>query len=215
MLRTTLTVAAVALLAPGVAEAQVFRVSGPGEPAYWVSGGAGYLSHGRVHDGETQTRWDFAGGLQWRASLERSIQRESSIGIAASWSELSLRYHSLDGSFPARDAHANVWQVLATFHAGGGDGFHQVIQINAGMAGYSGFTADDTDEALPPSDRNLALSIGYGFGFTMGARTHINIVQDFGYVFRSRRGLPGDIGGSAQASTLRVTLRQGFGRRGL
>lgn len=215
MWRTAVIASTVALLAPATAESQVFRVGGRGEPAFWISGSAGYLSHGRVHDGETQTRWDFAGSLQWRASIERAIQRESSIGVTATWSNMSLRYHSLDGSFLSRNAHADVWQLLASFHAGGGSGFHQVLQVNAGVAGFTGFTADDTGEALPHSDHNLALGIGYGFGYTLGARSHINLVQDFGYVFRSRRGLPGDVGGSAQTSTLRVSLRHGFGRRGL
>jgi hypothetical protein len=204
-----------ALFLPAAAGAQIFRVGTSNEPAFWVTGGLGYLSHGRVHDGATQSRWDFAGGMQFRASVERAIQRESAIGVTATWAELPLVFRSLDGTFPARDATANVWQVIATFHAGGGQGFHQVLQVNAGMAGYTGFVADDTGETLPPSDQNLTFSIGYGFGYALGRRTHINVVQDFGYVFHSRQGLPGDISGSAQTSTLRIALRYGAGRRGL
>ncbi len=214
MRRTVALVLVLAFLAPRTVYAQVFRVGATGEPALWITAGAGYLSHGRVHDGDTQSRWDFAGGLQWRISMERAIQRGTSLGVTASYADLSLRYRSLDGSFPAIDATANVWQVLASFHAGGGDGFHQVIQVNAGAAGFRGFRDDATGESLPPSSTDLTLSIGYGFGYALGRRTHINVVQDFGYVFHPRRGLPGDVTGSAQTSTFRLAVRYGLGQRG-
>jgi hypothetical protein len=214
MLRSAMLVALVVLCVSS-AQAQVFRVGATGEPSLWLSGGAGYLSHGRLHDGGSQSRWDFAGGLQWRASVERAIQRESTIGVSATYASLPLRFRSLDGSFPALDATADVWQLLASFHAGGGRGFHQVIQVNAGMAGFSNFQRDDTGEDLGISDTDLTLSVGYGFGYVLGRRTHINVIQDFGYVFHSRRGLPGDISGSARTQTFRLALRYGVGERRL
>ena len=64
------------------------------EPAYWVSGGIGTFNAQRVHDGSSNSTWDFGQKTSWqyRVSVEKAIQNQSSIGIVGSFAHVPFTY---------------------------------------------------------------------------------------------------------------------------
>lgn len=206
------------------AGAQIIRMPAGRDPAVWVSGAAGLFQAQGVEDGRTGTAWAFGDGFQLRGALEWGMRNESSFGVTGSWARLPLRYIDRGTlgapGIPAScstgcDAHATVWSLAGSFHAGGGQGFHQVIEITAGVIGYSAFEADDGGAELPPlgGDRDVALSLGYGFGFPLGPRLHVTLVQDFGISLHQDEGLSGGQSRTQQQRTTRLGVRYGLGTR--
>ncbi len=223
--------AAVALLPLRSAGAQILRVQGPGEPLAWGSLGIGFLQYGSyVRDGATQTVWDFGNGLQYRGALEKGIGRESSIGIAATYSRLPLTLYSTSttavpsvGGTPIPsfancrdgcDAHATVSSLAATFHAGGGPGIHQVIEGSVGAVRYANFTRDGASGSTTfPTNTDASLTVGYGVGYTMNRTVRFSLVQDASAILHERTGLRGGERALAQVYTTRLSVRVGGGSR--
>lgn len=201
--------------------AQVFKIpKRVAEPAFWAGGNLGYLQLQEVFDGRTERVWGFSGGLQYRAFLEYSLGRGSNVGVSASYARMPLAYESFDGSpvVPGAgsrvNAHADVGSLMATFHAGGGDGFHYVFDAGAGMTRFARFRDDGTGATLVPrTNDDFAFSIGTGFGYSTSPRTEFFIVQEYGNVFHERGGLSNDTRTSAQQLTTRLGARFGIGSR--
>ena len=211
-----LAVALALVAAPSPRSAQILGVPrSSGEPAAWISGSIGLLQLGSVEDGETVSFWDFGVGAQYRASLEWGISRQSSIGVTATFARMPLTYSSmLASSCPRCDAHADVQSAVASFHMGGGAGFHQVIELQLGVTRYANFRADRIDLDLPPdADTDLLFGIGYGFGYGFGSRTQIMIVQDYGTSLHQREGLAGGTRTTAQHLITRLGVRYGIGTK--
>lgn len=219
--RLAFALLAISTAAAAPLRAQVFKIpKRVAEPAYWVGGNLGYLQLQEVFDGRTQRVWGFSGALQYRAFLEYSLGRGSSVGVSGSYARMPLAYESFDGSpvLPgggARvDAHADVGSLMATFHAGGGDGFHYVLDAGLGMTRFARFRDDRTDTRLGPgTNDDFSFSIGTGFGYSTGPRTEFFIVQEYGNVFHERGGLSNDTRTSAQQLTTRLGARFGLGSR--
>lgn len=195
------------------AAAQILQLPGARRDIFWVTAGVGYYDPGSFADGRTNTDWLFSDGFAWRGSLEYGIGRESSIGVVGTFARLPLEMRSRT-SPQSRDADGDILSLQALFHAGGGAGLHQVIEVSAGMIEFRNFRARDTGEELGPSegDRDFTFALGYGFGFGISARTHIALVQDFGYTFHQRDGLPASSSRTTMNRSTRLGLRVGFGR---
>lgn len=194
------------------AAAQILQLPGKRRDVFWVSAGAGYYDPGSFADGRTNTDWLFSDGLVWRGSLEYGIGRESSIGLMGTFARLPLEVRSRTGA-QSRDADADVLSLQALFHAGGGAGLHQVIEVSTGMVEFRNFRARDTGEELgpPEGDRDFTFALGYGFGFGISPRAQIALVQDFGYTFHQRDGLPASSSRTTMNRSTRLALRVGFG----
>ena len=209
-----------AFLAPIAAQGQVFEVRRTREPLVWTSLSAGLYEAQSVTDGRTGSVWAFGGGLQYRATIEAPMQRGASAGAVVTYSRMPLTYHD-GGALPVTstcaprcDAHADLMSIMALFRIGGGDGFHQVIDLAAGILRYANFEADATAERLPPrQDTDLALAIGYGFGYAISPRLHVVLVQDFSLTLHQDEGLSGDASRMQQQRTTRLGLRYGAGSR--
>jgi hypothetical protein len=202
------------------AGAQILRVPKQrSEPAYWAGVGVGYYQMNAVADGRTGTGWDFGSGAQYRGTLEYSLGRGSSIGVTGTYARLPLRYVSLtDSPLPGgafeEDAHAQVTQLLGTFHAGGGEGFHYVIDAGLGVTRFANFESDATGATLlPSSDTDLAFSIGTGFGYSSGKSAEFFLVQDYGNTIHQRDGLSNNARTNIQQLTTRIGARFGTGTR--
>jgi hypothetical protein len=225
-----LRAAAAALLAAAAAarplDAQIFKVPRRvAEPAVWVGVSVGYFQLQDVADSESNSIWAFSGTAQYRASLEYSLGRGSSVGVTGAYARIPLVYESLDGSpicpaatcgllAPRVDAHADVTSFMATFHAGGGEGFHYVVDAGLGATRFSGFRADRGSLTLrPESDLDPAFTIATGFGYSTSARTEFTLVQEYGNVFHQRGSLPNDVRTNAQQLTTRLGVRFGAGSR--
>jgi hypothetical protein len=194
------------------AAAQILKLPGKRRDVVWATAWAGYYDPGSVADGRTETDWLFSDGLAWRGSLEYGIGRGSSIGVVATFARIPVEVRSRSGP-ESRDAEGDIRSLQALFHAGGGSGLHQVIEVSGGVIEFRNFRADDSGERLGPldGDRDLTFGLGYGFGYGISDRTHIAIVQDFGYTFHQRDGLPASSSRTTMNRSTRVGLRVGFG----
>ena len=212
---------AIALMVAGsTAGAQVLPVPRrSGIPAAWVSLSAGFMDLDGVADGSTGTAWDFSNALQYRGSLEMDLANGGGLSLSVGLADVPLRYFAASSSPPAAcptfcDAHAKVWTFLGGLHAGGGVGFHQVIDIGVGAVVYRDFEADDGGD-LPPvrPDVDFSFNLGYGFGYGFTPRLQVMIVQDAAYVLHQREGLGGGEDSSAWQRVTRIGLRYGIGSR--
>jgi hypothetical protein len=197
-----------------------------GEPGVWLSGGvAGFTATG-VSDGRTASEWDFGNSTNWqyRASLEKNIGNGSAFGVSGTYARVPFVYSAdmlaplpgdVSGTRCTRcDAHLDMTTVLATFHAGGGYGFHQVIELNGGIISYQSLKRD-SDGAKLAGGGNIdpLFSIGYGVGYAFGDRTQINFVPDYAIAIHERSGLSNGVSNTNSMRSLRLSVRMGFGGR--
>jgi hypothetical protein len=178
----------------------------------WASAGVGYYDPGSLADGRTNSDWLFSDGFAWRGSLEYGLRGGSAIGIVGTFARLPLEVRSrTDG--PTRDADGDILSLQALFHAGGGSGLHQVIEVSAGLVEFRNFRASDSGEQLgpPDGDRDFTFALGYGFGYGISSRAQVALVQDFGYTFHQREGLPASASRTTMNRSTRIGLRVGFG----
>jgi hypothetical protein len=212
---------AVALLfftAP-LADAQILPVPRRSTaPVAWGSLSAGLLQfNNRIIDGRTESVWDFGSALQYRGSVEMDVGNFGAVGLVAGLADAPLTYISDQVAECAGgcDAHAKLWTIMAGFHMGGGTGFHQIINLSAGMLIYRDFTSDDGDIALPPGspDKDISLTVGYGFGWGFGNRMQLMLVQDAAYSLHQRDGLSGRQNSSSTQYITRLGLRVGLGTK--
>lgn len=214
------------MVGAGAVDAQRPRVYRTGDPSVWVSGGvAGFTGNG-VNDGRTGSTWDFGNSTNWqyRASLEQSIGGGSTLGLSGTYSRVPFVYSSnLVTPLPADisgtrcgqcDAHLDMMTLLATFHAGGGVGFHQVIELNGGIVAYQNLKRD-TDGAKLAGGGNIdpLFSLGYGVGYGFGDRTQIDFVPDYAIAIHERSGLSNGVSNTNSMRSLRLSIRMGFGAR--
>ena len=183
-----------------------------------MSFSVGVMDMSAVHDGSTNSDWQFGNSVQYRISLEMPIQFQSTIGISGSFARVPLTYVPLDGigttGCPGScDADATVTQLLATFHAGGGAiGFHQILDLSLGATGYSGFRARLSGERLAPMqlDADITGGIGYGFGYTLSPDMQITLVQEGFLSVHQRTGVAGNEDTIGRQFVLRLGTRFGF-----
>jgi hypothetical protein len=217
-------------------DAQILRIQTASEPTVWVSGGIGFAQFSRqVYDGRTQSVWRFGSGAQYRASIEKSISNQSTLGVTASVGRMPLRFFdlrdinspalaNLGGSGPESNAcfdtsrgcraHADVQSLGLTFHSGGGRGLYQVIEATGGATRYSSFRDDATDASLyPGSNLDASLTVGYGFGYSWKRNLQVALVQDYAAILHERSGLPSGQSALTQQYVTRLVIRLGAGTR--
>lgn len=195
------------------------------EPSTWVTAGVGLFTGNGVNDGATESTWDFGNStnFQYRGSLERSTGNQASFGIVGTYVRVPFEYTS-GGLVPPPgaatcpggcDARLDMMTLSAIYRIGGGRGFHQMLEGNAGMVWYRNLTRESDGAALPPTGGNLdpIFSLGWGFGYGLSANTHINLVQDLGITLHEKKGLATGVRNANSVRTLRFTARFGFGSR--
>jgi hypothetical protein len=108
------------------------------------------------------------------------------------------------------DGHIDVSSLVGLFRIGGGEGFHQVIEGQAGVTRYSKLRADDGTELAPDTDQDFTFALGYGVGYGLGPRFQISVVQDFGFNLHQKAGLTNNANTTIQNRVTRLTLRYGL-----
>jgi hypothetical protein len=204
------------LLAATSASAQIRRRAPIAtEPSYWVSVGTGLYGANEVSDGETNSTWDFGEGTNWqyRIAVEKVLQNQFALGGVLTYVDVPFVYRG--PGCGACDAHLDLTTIGASFHAGGGNGLHQVLEVSAGAALYRNLHRDDNGAKLAPTDGNIDpfLTFGYGFGYTFNPTMALSIVQDYGLVLHERTGLSNDQSNTLTQRTTRLNFRMGFGNR--
>lgn len=207
---------ALALLSANTAGAQLASIRTRAEPAGYISLGAGFLQAASIRDGSTNADWLFDGSIQYRGSIEYALRNQAALGIAVTYARVPLEYRGrgLFGSCSGCEADATIWTAMAIFRMGGGEGFHQVIELGIGATGYQDFESEN-GESLPPAepDMDVTISVGYGFGYGFGKRTSIFLVQAADQSLHQRGGPENDGTTSVQHYVTRIGLRYGLGSR--
>jgi hypothetical protein len=221
--RTVVVLFLAALAAPAGAQIMsVPRGSLAREPAVVLGVTVGLQSLQSIADGRSGTIWDFSQAAELGMSLEKSLGRGASFGLAATYAKVPLHY--LDtadvnaGFASCCDAHADVLTGGLQFTAGGGSGFHQLVVVNAGVIVFQHFDIKNNGTAsfggVPPKrDIDPRLAIAYGFGYGFSARSEAFILQEYGVALHQSDGLPGGTRRQYQQQTTRIGFRVGGGSR--
>jgi hypothetical protein len=209
------------LVVASISDAQVILRGGrPAAPTAWIGLSAGLVQAVTVHDGSTNSQWDFGSATSYRASYEGVMQPGVTVGIAGSYASTPLLYTggattAGSTSCPAGcNAKARVMQLLGIVHSGGDRiGFHQVLEATGGVTRYTNFKTQDSGQLLEPvhTDTDLAFSLGYGFGFGVTPTSSIEIVQEFGLSIHQKTGLAANSNNLPRSSTTRISFRMGVG----
>ena len=186
--------------------AQILRVPQASEtrrPVY-ASLSIGFLETQDRYDGQTGSVWLLGQAISWRGSLEMGI-RSGALGVAASVAFVPI---SRTGTGANSNGDIQLRQYLATFRTPETQGFHQIVEIGIGLAQWTSYSGTDllTDEEAKARNA-LAMVIGYGFGFQLGDRASIHMVQDLGTLIGSKEGIPAGGSRSVRQYTTRIGIR--------
>jgi hypothetical protein len=198
------------------------------DPSYWITAGISGFRANQVNDGASGSTWDFGNSTNfaYRGSIEKGGSNGSSFGVAGSWSHVPFLYSSSanlpvpvgGGSVQCANgtscnAHLDLMTLVATFHSGGGIGFHQVLELNGGVVAYSNLKRDSDGSQLFPPGRNIdpLFALGYGFGYGLSDRTNLDVISDYSFAIHERKDLSNGTSNTNSMPGLRVSLRMGFG----
>jgi hypothetical protein len=186
------------------------------DPAWWVSLGVGLYGANDVSDGATNSTWDFGRGTDWQVRLaaEKALQNQFSLGGTVTYVDVPFVYTGPQCGGGC-DAHLDLTSLGASFHAGGGTGLHQVLEVSAGASMYRNLHRDLDGVKLAPTGGNIDpfLTFGYGFGYTYNPTMQLCIVQAYGLSLHERTGLSNDQSNTLIQRTTRLNFRMGFGSR--
>lgn len=188
------------------------------QPKNWSQLSVGLLSLASVHDGSTNSTWDFGDGSTiYRATLEQTLQAGSALGVAVSYAPVTLRYTSSNPLTPDAcadcDATAKIYQALAFFHNGAGPGFHSVIELTLGATIYSNFRETSSGARLGRgSDSDLSFSFAYGFGYGLASNTDIELIQEIGDGMHQKTNQPANASRLNRIGVTRLAIRWGLGQ---
>jgi hypothetical protein len=217
------------MLSAAALEAQMPRrpAAYSNNPGFWLTAGVSGFRANAVNDGVSSSSWNFGNStnLAYRGSIEKGGNNGSSFGLAGSWSHVPFLYSST-GNPPTAggggvgcattiscDAHLDLMTLLATFHSGGGVGFHQVLELNGGVVAYRNLKRDSDGAKLTPTGGNVdpLFALGYGFGYGLSDRTNIDVLSDYSFAIHERKALSNGTSNTNSMPAIRVALRMGFG----
>jgi hypothetical protein len=179
-------------LAGAAAEAQIGRQrpTYPAEPGYWVGLSIGYVEGISTTDEATGATWYFGYTSQLRATLEKTIARGTTFGVAAGYSTAPLTYQpgtAFSGAcFGGCLANADIAQYTAFIRggAGGATGFRGIYTAEGGVTQFSNFRERSGGTPLA-SDGRYDLTLGFvgGFAYAMSRLSEIYAEQSYDFVF--------------------------------
>ncbi len=181
-------------------------------PTAWTSLAIGLYQLQDMYDPESNSTWDFGNIVQFRGTLEREFQRGMSLGVAGTLARAPLTY--VGNPCGGCDADVTLWQALALFRIGGGGslGLHQVIELAAGVTGFSNFTQRSGGSIGPGTVIDPTFNIGYGLGYSLSPNTQLTLLQEVGLMIHQRGDRPaGDESNVPRTYTTRIGLRFGLG----
>jgi len=207
---------ALVVVSGSAADAQVRRRAPTvAEPSMWGSLSVGLYGANGISDGATNSTWDFGEGTTWqyRAALEKALQNQFSLGAALTYVDVPFVY--VGPSCTRCDAHLDLTSLGVSFHAGGSQGLHQVLEVSAGATMYRNLRRDSDNTELEPTGGNVDpfFTFGYGFGYAFNPTMQVSIVQDYGLVLHERTNLANNQSNTLTQRTTRLNFRMGFGNR--
>ncbi|MBP7551742.1 MAG: hypothetical protein KA761_15730 [Gemmatimonadaceae bacterium] len=207
--------ASLVLLVARPAAAQIISVPSVDEARrpLAVSATFGFLQTQSRFDGQSGVLWILSEALQYRASVELGM-KSGAFGVAASLASVPIRR---DGGTAPLNSNGDIElrQLLATFRTPEMEGAHQIVEVGIGASQWANYSGTDQLTAAEAEPRNaFTLVVGYGFGFTIGDRAALTLVQDVSTLWGSKEGLPSGASRMVRQYTTRVGVRyRFFGRR--
>lgn len=193
---------------------------------WWFSGGAAATVLGDIADGATQSRWQFGSDPLWqmRATIEKSTDEFTTIGVAASYGRVDVTLVPLnDLAIGAPDgvsagtpgcttgcaAETELYTAMAQFRSGGGPGFHTFFEAQGGVTAFRNLRVKATREAVGTKrmQTDLGGTLGVGFGYTLSPGFAITLVQDFGMGWHAKADRPEGTGRTWRVRNTRASLR--------
>lgn len=184
------------------------------DPDYWVGLSIGYVEGLTTTDDASGATWRFGYTSQIRATLEKTLQRGTTIGIAAGFANAPLTYTSGnqfgDGCNGVCDAEANETQYTA-FIRGGGlggyGGFHGIYTLEGGVTQFSNFRDKASNQQLAPmtGSYDATFGIGGGVGYTLSRTGDLYVTDMVDFVLHHQSSSV-----VAQSAPRFFTLRAGF-----
>jgi len=201
--------AAVALATP--ATAQLIKVPPPREATRPVtlSATVGILqSQGRV-DGQSGATWYLGEAVQRRLTLDVGL-RSGAIGVSVADARLPLS-RTGGSALPRSDGDIAQRSYLLSFRSRETEGAHQIVELAGGLSQWADYRGTDP---LTPDEAEartaLTLVVGYGFGFTLGRRTTLTLIQDYTTLWGPGEGLRAGETRAVRQYVTRVGLRHRF-----
>ena len=199
---------AVAVLGAPRASAQIISVPKPTELArpITLTASFGFLQSQARVDGQSGTLWYLGDALQWKALVDVGL-RSGGLGLAVSVASVPIQ-RSGGTAPPNSDGTIQLRQYLATFRTRETQGPHQIIEVGLGLSQWAGYEGTDVLTSDERETRNaVTIVVGYGFGFSLGERAGIFVIQDLGTLWGSGEGLSANQSRQVQQYTTRIGLR--------
>lgn len=211
ILRRVAVVAVVAAVVATPAAAQLIKVPPPREATRPVTLSAtlGILqSQGRV-DGQSGAIWYLGEAVQRRVTLDVGL-RSGAIGVSLADARLPL---SRSGGSATATSDGDIAQrsYLVTFRSRETEGAHQIVELAGGLSQWADYRGTDpltTEEAKARTA--LTLVVGYGFGFTLGKRAALTLVQDYTTLWGPGEGLRAGETRAVRQYVTRIGVRYRF-----
>ena len=161
---------------------------------------------GSRFDGQSGTFWNLGEAIQYKGAVDVAL-RSGSLGVSGALASVPISRSG--GTAPANsDGDIQLRVLLATFRTREMDGPHQIIEVGLGLGQWANYSGTDAITADERKARNaLALTIGYGFGFTLGDRVALFVIQDVSTLWGSGEGLTAGQSRQVQQYTTRLGLR--------
>ena len=191
------------------------------EPIVNISIATGVLVLQDIEDGPSNSRWDFGVIRQHRASIDRSIGNNTSVGLTLGYAALPMHYEQLRPGQVTQlacnqrcTANADLWTLGATLRVVSGTSLHHLIELNAMVNQFSNFREEETNAKLAPldGDRDVLFTAGYGFGWAASRHFQIALIGDVGFTVHTRAGRESDLNRVNQLVMARLMVRSGIGR---
>jgi hypothetical protein len=198
------------------AQAQTGRtrtVSTP-DPDYWVGLSIGYVEGMTTTDQASGATWQFGYTSQIRATLEKTLQRGTTIGIAAGFANAPLTYTSggqfgdgCDGQCRAQADETQYTVYLRGGGLGGYGGLHGIYTVEGGVTQFSNFRDESTNQQLQPMDGSYdaTFGLGGGAGYTISRTADLYVTEMLDFVLHHQSTAI-----VAQSAPRFLTLRAGF-----
>ena len=199
-----------------------------GTTRWTITGGASAAILSDVNDGATASTWKFGSDplMLYRGSIEKSLDEATTIGIAAAYGKADFSlvpFVSADAPANGQttpmaacvttcEAQTDIYQAMAQFRSGGGEGFHTFFEANGGVTSFRNVRTKGAQIALgkPTGSLDLSGTLGGGFGYTLSQKLAVQLVQDFGIGFHSKEDLPSGTSRTWRIRNTRVALRVAF-----
>ena len=190
------------------APAQLIKVPAPSiaRRPITVSVSSGFLQTEGRYDGQTGSVWALGEAAQHRLMVDLGL-RSGALGLTASTAQVPI---SRSGTLTTArsDGTIQLRQLLATFRTLEQEGPHQIVELGAGLSQWVGYRGADLSTADDRDARNaFTLIVGYGFGFSLGSKASLTLVQDYATLWGPSEGLTAGQSRSQRQYVTRLGLR--------